>query len=97
MAAFNQTRFNSTHFNSGSFLGSLTVALGLSATATRSQGFPRALTTTLVAVAADVIHLFRPPRRLAQSATTRVVSDAVGTDRTVRETDTNTDRIVERF
>jgi len=74
----------------------LTAAVGLSASLSRNQGWVRVLTATLGA-AASVTHSFRPPRRQAQSATTRSVSEAVGTDRTVRATDTNTDRTVERF
>jgi len=61
------------------------------------QSFSRWLASTIVAILGSLQQSFRPPRRMAQSATTRVNSEAVGTDRSVREIDTNTDRIVERF
>jgi len=47
-----------------------------------SRIFSRTLITPL-ALKASLSQSFRPPRRMAQSATTRVVRESVGTDRTV--------------
>ena len=60
------------------------------------QVFSRWLSGAM-AMSVSLVQKFRPPRRMAESATTRVVSESVGTDRSVRETDTNTDRTVERY
>ena len=47
------------------------------------QFFLRWVPATVVAMVGSLAQKFRPPRRMAQSATTRVVSESVGTDRTV--------------
>ena len=92
MAAFNQAQFNNTHYNSGSFLSTLSAAIGLVATITRSVGHGRTLIADAIGLTASMTQFFRPPRRITRGeGTDRVRAGEVGTDR-VRGGYVGTDR-----
>jgi len=86
MPAFNQVTYNTSHYNAGVWSRTLSATLGMVGTITRSFGRVRVFTATIGVVGSIYKYgIFQA----------RTMSEATGTDRTVRSV--GSDRIREQL